>query len=321
MKVSLVATVKDAAPFVQAFLASVRAQTRAPDEVVIVDGGSTDGTREILGAAPGITFIEEPGSNIARGRNLAVRAASHDVIAVSDADCVLDPGWLERILEPLERGADVSMGLYRPLTGSFFEACAAAVSIKEADEIDASRFMPSARSVAFRRDSFEEAGGYPEWLDLGEDMYLNHRWRALGSRMELSPEAIVYRRPRPTLRAYWRQFAGYAGADAQAGMYAERHALRFAVYGALALALGSRQRGALMAAAVAGAAYARRPVRRARRKLPAPFARTAAVAAVPALMAVTDLAKMTGYLRGLLRSGFRAQTVGKEPAQPTTNTS
>jgi glycosyltransferase involved in cell wall biosynthesis len=315
VKVSLVATVKDAAPFVGAFLASVRAQTRAPDEVVIVDGGSTDGTREILDGAAGITLIDEPGSNIARGRNVAVRAASHEVIAVSDADCVLDPGWLEHILGPLEGGADVSMGLYRPLTGSFFEACAAAVSIREPHEIDAERFMPSARSVAFRREAFDDAGGYPEWLDLGEDMYLNHRWRALGSRLELAAEAVVYRRPRPSLRAYWRQFTGYAEADAVAGMYAERHALRFAVYGALAIALGTRRQGLLAASTLAGAAYAARPVRRARRLLSAPAARTASLVAVPALMAVTDLAKMTGYLRGLLRKGLRVQT-GREGTVP-----
>lgn len=316
MKVSLVATVKDAAPFVGAFLASVRAQTRAPDEVVIVDGGSTDGTREILDAAAGITLIEEPGSNIARGRNVAVRAASHDVIAVSDADCVLDPGWLEHIVAPLEAGADVSMGLYRPLTGSFFEACAAAVSIREPHEIDAQRFMPSARSVAFRREVFDEAGGYPEWMDLGEDMYLNHRWRAMEARLELAGEAVVYRRPRPSLGAYWRQFTGYAEADALAGMYAERHALRFAVYGALAVALGSRRRGLMATAAMAGAAYAARPVRRARRLVSARTARTASLLAVPALMALTDLAKMTGYLRGVLRKGVRVQT-GEEGTVPT----
>lgn len=299
MKVSLVATVKDAASYVEEFLASVKAQTRRPDEVVIVDGGSTDGTAEILRKASGVTLIEEPAANIARGRNLAVRAASHDLIAVSDADCVLAPDWLEQIVTPLEDGADVSMGLYRPLTRSFFEVCSAAISIKEPSEVDPARYMPSARSAAFRREAFHAAGGYPEWMELGEDMYLNHRWRALGLRMDLAPRAMVYRRPRSTLRAYWRQFAGYAEYDARGGMHPNRHLLRFAVYSGLFLALGSGRRVPIVVAAVAGAAYAARPVRRARRLLPPGRPRAAAAVVVPALMAVSDLAKMTGYLRGL----------------------
>jgi glycosyltransferase involved in cell wall biosynthesis len=299
VKVSLIATVKDAAPEIEEFLVSVQAQTRQPDEVVVVDGGSTDGTAAALRGLPWITLIEEPGANIARGRNVAVRAASHDVVAVTDADCVLAPDWLQRLLEPMERGADVAMGTYRPLARTFFETCAAAISIRELEEIDERRFLPSARSVAFRREAFEEAGGYPEWLDIGEDMYLNRRWRGLGSRMELAREAVVYRRPRPGLGAYWRQFSAYAAGDGLAGMFPERHALRFAVYGALAIAVASRRRPFLALAATAGAAYAARPVRRAFRLLPGARHRAAAAVAVPALMAVTDLAKMTGYLRGM----------------------
>lgn len=305
MKVSLVATVKDAGPYVGEFLVSVAAQTRAPDEVIVVDGGSSDGTLETLRAASGITLIEEPGANIARGRNLAVRAAAHDAIAVSDADCVLEPHWLERLIEPLERGADVSMGVYRPLARTFFEECAAAISIKEPDELREDTYMPSARSVAFRRDAFERAGGYPEWMALGEDMYLNHRWRELGVRMDLARDAVVARRPRPDLAAYWRQFAGYAEHDARGGMHAGRHALRFASYGALAVAVASRRRGLLASAVAAGGLYAARPVRRAWRRMPSPGRRLAALGAVPALMAATDLAKMAGYLRGIGGRGRR----------------
>ena len=108
MKVSLISTVKDAGPeHVREFLDSLRAQTRPPDETIIVDGGSTDGTLEVLEQATNLTVISEPGANISRGRNVAIAAAAHDVIAATDADCTLAPDWLERLLVPIEDGADV----------------------------------------------------------------------------------------------------------------------------------------------------------------------------------------------------------------------
>lgn len=297
------ATVKDAGPEISEFLASVRSQTRQPDEVVIVDGGSTDGTVEVLQSTEGIEVISEPGANISRGRNLAIRKATSDVIAVSDADCVLAPDWLETILAPIEAGAEVSAGFYRPITTSLLELCAAAVSVPERDELREG-WMPSARSIAFRRETFEKAGGYPEWLNVGEDMFLNHRMVAVGARIRLAPEAIAYWRVRPTLSATWRQYAGYAEGDAIAGMYPHRHLLRFGTYGLLAAALASR-RPWLFAATVAGSvAYARTPIRRARRRTPPRSrGRWRAMAAVPPMMAFVDAAKMWGYLRGLSKRG------------------
>jgi cellulose synthase/poly-beta-1,6-N-acetylglucosamine synthase-like glycosyltransferase len=172
--------------------------------------------------------------------------------------------------------------------------------------------MPSARSVAFRKEAFEAAGGYPEWLAIGEDMYLNRRWRDLGVRMDLAREAVVYRRPRSGLESYWRQFSAYAAGDGEAGMYRERHLLRFAVYGGLGAALASRRRGLVGMAVVAGVAYAARPVRRAFRLFPPGPIRFAAAAAVPALMAVSDLAKMAGYLRGVARRRRQAGVRGPD---------
>jgi len=208
-------------------------------------------------------------------------------------------------VKPIERGADVAMGLYRPLTTSFFEQCAAAVSIKDREEIRPESYLPSARSVAFLRDAFDDAGGYPEWLEIGEDMYLNQRWRTRGARMRLAEGAVVLRRPRPDPASYWRQFTAYAEGDALAGMLPQRHAARFAAYGSLALALGSRSRTLKALVLVAGGAYASRPVRRAFRRVPEPSGRLASIVAVPAMMAFTDIAKMAGYLRGLVRAGRR----------------
>jgi GT2 family glycosyltransferase len=299
MKVSLIATVKDAGPATAPFLGSLAAQTRAPDEVVVVDGGSTDGTADRLRAAEGVTVLEERGANIARGRNLAIGASTHDVIAVTDADCVLEPRWLERLVAPLEGDADVAMGYYRPIEDGFLQSCMAAVNLPDAEEIDEATFMPSGRSVAFRREAIEAAGGYPEWLDIGEDMYVNHRWRELGLRMRFVPDAIVQWRLRPSLADTWRQYFRYARGDAISGMYAERHAIRFGVYGAGLYAASTR--GVLRkVAALAGAgAYAAGPLRRAAARFEDPAERARALVAVPALMAFVDAAKMAGFLAGL----------------------
>ncbi|MGZ4131273.1 MAG: glycosyltransferase, partial [Actinomycetota bacterium] len=237
MKVTLIATVLNAGEHVGGFLASVAAQTRRPDEVVIVDGGSTDGTLAILRAADGITVLEEPGANIARGRNVAIAAAAHDVLAAADADCTYDPTWFEHLLGPIEAGADVSMGRTDPIVDGFLAACTTGAIASAAEAVDEATFMPSARSVAFRRDAIEAVGGYPEWLAIGEDMWVNHRWRERELDLRLAPGAVAGWRPRPTLAATWDQYFRYARGDGQAGMYPERHAIRFATYAGLALAL------------------------------------------------------------------------------------
>jgi glycosyltransferase involved in cell wall biosynthesis len=300
VKVSLVGTVLNGAGHVEEFLASLAVQTVRPDEVVIVDGGSTDGTAQRLRATGGITVIEEPGANIARGRNLAIAAAAHDVLAVTDVDCVLEPDWLEQLLVPIDRGADVSMGFYAPITDGLLQECLAAVNLPlDASEVDPRRFMPSARSIAFRRDALEAAGGYPEWLDIGEDMWVNHRWRELGLDMEFAPAALVHWRLRPTLGAVWLQYYRYARGDARGGMHPERHAMRYGVYAGAVLASRSRHQLPALAVLAGAAAYARTPVRRAWRRIGDPGGRAAATVLVPALMGWIDTAKMAGYAAGL----------------------
>jgi glycosyltransferase involved in cell wall biosynthesis len=300
MKVTLISTVKNCAEGVDAFLASLAAQTRAPDEVVIVDGGSTDGTADRLAIDDSVTLVVEPGANIARGRNVALATATHDVIAVTDGDCILEPTWLAEIVAPIEAGADVSMGFYEPEPGGFWQTCMASVNLPvDASEVDPATFNPSARSVAYRRDAIEAVGGYPEWLAIGEDMWVDLRWRERGLDMRFAPGAVVRWRLRPSLAETWHQYFKYARGDAQAGMHPERHAARFATYGGLAAALASRRTWPKLLAAGGGVAYARTPVRRAWRRFDGTRERALAIMAVPALLAFTDTAKMAGYAAGL----------------------
>jgi glycosyltransferase involved in cell wall biosynthesis len=272
-----------------------------PDEVILVDGGSTDGTLQRLrDAGDTITLIEDPGANIARGRNLAIAAASHDAIAVADADCAYGPGWIAALVAPLEDGADVAMGWTEPVIGSLLDACVASLGFPlAATEVDETWFMPSARSVAFRREAIDAVGGYPEWLPIGEDMWVNHRWRERGFAMRMAPDAVASWHPRGSLGDIWAQYVRYARGDGQAGMYPERHALRFAVYGGLLVALASRRTWPKLLAAGGAVGYARTPVARAHARLTDPRDRAIATVVVPALLAFTDVAKMRGYVLGL----------------------
>jgi glycosyltransferase involved in cell wall biosynthesis len=298
VKVSLITTVKDAGEEIGPFLVSLAAQSHPPDEVIVVDGGSTDGTLERLREANGITLLEEPGANISRGRNVAIAAATHDVIAVTDADCVLEVTWLERLVAAIEAGADVAAGFYQPMSDTFLQACIAAINLPDADEIDGERFMPSSRSVAFRREALEGVGRYPEWLDIGEDMFVDLAFRRLGMDVRFVPDAVVHWRLRPSLRDTWVQYFRYARGDAIAGMYPERHALRFGVYSAGTYAAATKGTLRKLAAFAGAAAYTSGPVRRAARRFEDPNDRLRALAAVVPLMAYIDAAKMAGWLAG-----------------------
>jgi len=301
-RISLVVTVRDEAQTIRDLLASIDAQTRAPDEVVIVDGGSTDDTLAILEqwTNPKYVVQSEPGTNIARGRNIGIGRATSPVIAVTDGGCVLDSHWLERLVSALG-GADVAMGYYEPVATTFFERITTCLTLPDADQINPERFMPSSRSIAFRRAVWERVGGYPEWLDIGEDMSFDFSVVATGVKRAFVPDAIARWHTRPTLRAFLRQYFRYARGDAVAGMYLRRHLIRFISYGAgvalIVLAFAIWQW--LIAIPAFGITSWLRPAyRRAWRRLRG-SERIAAFVLMPFLLVLQDVAKMAGYLAGL----------------------
>jgi glycosyltransferase involved in cell wall biosynthesis len=80
-----------------ACLYSLLAQTRPPDEILVVNNASTDATGVVARAVPGVRVLDEPAKGLVIAREAARRAARSDVLAYVDADCRAPINWLERV--------------------------------------------------------------------------------------------------------------------------------------------------------------------------------------------------------------------------------
>ncbi len=308
--ISVILTVKNEAGSLPRLFDSLMGQSLWPDEVVICDAGSTDGTRAIIEAyrewLP-LHLIEAPGANISQGRNLAIAAAGGEIIASTDAGVVLGPDWLEELTRPIYRGeAAVVSGWFEPDAYTDFEVVMGATVLPAKSDIDPRRFLPSSRSVAFLKSAWEAVGGYPEWLDYSEDLIFDLNLRRQFGEFPFAPGAVAYYRPRSSLRAFARQYYLYARGDGKASLWPWRHLIRYATYLLALPAIGRLLwRGRRLGWALllgGGVAYCWRP---AARLWPAtedwaPPARVRAFALVPIIRLIGDLAKMIGYPVGVI---------------------
>lgn len=224
MKISVCITVFNEEGTIANLLDSLLSQSRKSDEIVIVDGGSQDRTLEIIKhyqkKDSRIRFLREKGS-IAHGRNISIEIARNEIVALTDAGCIAKKDWLEKITEPFENEEVAFVAGFYEMTGNTALQRAAAVfhGIPQA-RFDPKHFVPSARSMAFRKKVWEEVGGFREKLErAGEDTLFNYEAIKKGFRPVRVKEAIVYWEVPRTLKESILKFFFYAKGDAQAGIW------------------------------------------------------------------------------------------------------
>jgi len=197
MKVSVIIVAKNEAEIIGLCLDSMLTQTYKDYEIIVVDGGSTDETADIVKSYVNKTpekvqLIFDPGLGPGYARNLGVKFSRGEIITFMDGDDTVNPEYIENIVkhfkDPQVAGVFVKM-IFR--SGSKLWGCTQ----------DAWKWMrwnkKSTRfPVAFRKVVFEEVKGYNPEIVVGEDydLYLKiiHYIKKHDYRLEIELKAIIY---------------------------------------------------------------------------------------------------------------------------------
>ena len=202
MTITTIVCAYNEARLLPACLHSLLAQTRPPNEIILVNNASTDGTGAVARAIPGVRVIDEPEKGLVVARERARQAATGDILTYVDADCRVPLQWLERVEQRfLARPHLVGVtGPYRfydwDLTGRAL--------IKAYDHLVA----PPTHAVvhhmlgmgaifyggnfAVRRDALARIGGFDRRIEFhGEDTNLGRRLTPLG-RIDIARDCWVW---------------------------------------------------------------------------------------------------------------------------------
>ncbi len=309
-EVTVISTIKNEKKGLEDFITSIFNQTLKPFEVIIVDGGSTDGSGEILKNLStkykSLKYYIEPGLNISEGRNYAIHKANTNIVASVDGGATLQKDWLEKLTAPIFKDPtiDVVSGFFIPQVSNSFEKYLAAVTVPVEEELQDEKFLPSSRSIAFKKKCWSEVKGYPTWLPICEDLIFDIKMKNKGYKFVVAPKALSSWRPRKNVSKFFIQYFKYARGDGHAKLFLRRHLIRYTTYAtAFLLIYASFTQNVLWLVPLifGGLVYTLKYYNRFFRHFPKQsfFVNLGSYFMIPFLILIGDVVKMIGYPVGV----------------------
>ncbi|MHB1345991.1 MAG: glycosyltransferase [Candidatus Humimicrobiaceae bacterium] len=269
-----------------------------------------------------VLLLSKKNTGISEGRNIAIKNSKSEIICASDAGCIFDKNWIFEITRFLSGNSgsentainktnDVAGGYSKPIAISFMEKILSMCIMPQLKEINAKNFMPSSRNIGFKKSAWIKVGGYPENMDFGEDMKFNFNLKENGYDILFNPKAVVFWRMRENLNQVFKQFFRYAKGDAIGRMYLNRHLIRFStIFDFIIIVLISIffSPWFLLVLVPFFIFYVFKPFSRLnatfshlKNGADRFFVKIAALAICPLMLVYIDIAKMSGFIYGLVK--------------------
>lgn len=224
MKVSVcITTFNESRERFNKLLDALNKQTLKPDEVIVADATLNTNYQESFikqYSKLNLQFINKAGISRSVGRNIAIKKAKNEIIAITDVGCTPHNDWLEKITNPFKKdGIDVVSGGYKMVAKNNFEnAESVFLGVKQGNMNG--DFMPSARSMAFTKSMWKKAGGFPEDLkDTAEDTVFNLNLLKAGAKFVTAKTAVVDWEMPESISKFYLKIKNYAHGDAQSGIW------------------------------------------------------------------------------------------------------